>query len=147
MPDLTETLPVRAPVDAVYALVADLPRMNEWSPECTRVTWTSAGTRFVGHNRAGFVRWFTFGKVVAAEPGRRFAFEITFGPIPISLWDYEFTATAGGCEVTESWTDHRPRLLKRLFRPLFGDRIPRNVHGIHTTLTRLKATAETDQAD
>jgi hypothetical protein len=148
MPDLTETISVDAPVEALYLLVSDLPRMGEWSPECTRVTWSSAagpeaGARFVGHNRVGAVRWFTFGRVVAAEPGRRFAFTIHFGPVPISLWDYRFEPTGTGCAVTESWTDHRPSALKLLFRPIFGNRTPRNAQGIHTTLARLKSTAET----
>ena len=63
-------------------------------------------------------------------------------PIPISRWDYRFTPTGTGCEVSESWTDHRPAALKLLFRPLFGDRAPRNVHGIRTTLARLQSAAE-----
>jgi hypothetical protein len=100
------------------------------------------GARFVGHNRIGAVRWFTSGRVVDADPGRRFAFSIHFGPIPISLWAYDFTPTATGCEVTEAWTDNRPATLRLLFRPVFGNRTPRNAHGIHTTLTRLKSTAE-----
>lgn len=142
MPDLTESISVAASAATLYSLVSDLPRMGEWSPECTRVTWTVAGERFIGHNRVGVVRWFTFGRVVAAEPGRRFAFTIHFGPIPISLWDYQFTRAGTGCEVTESWTDHRPRVLRAIFRPVFGNRTPRNADGIHTTLTRLKSTAE-----
>ncbi|MER7244975.1 SRPBCC family protein [Kribbella sp. NPDC000426] len=142
MPDLTESISVAATPESLYSLVSDLPRMREWSPECTRVTWTVDGERFIGHNRLGVVRWFTFGRVVAAEPGRRFAFSIHFGPIPISLWDYSFTPADGGCEVTESWTDHRPSLLRALFRPFFGNRTPRNADGIHVTLTRLKSTAE-----
>lgn len=73
---------VRAAPEVVYDLVADLPRMGEWSPECTAVEWTSvaapgesgpvadagagpadagpalsglpvAGATFVGHNRTG----------------------------------------------------------------------------------------------
>ncbi|MFI5693431.1 SRPBCC family protein [Kribbella sp. NPDC051586] len=142
MPDLTESVSVAASPATLYSLVSDLPRMREWSPECTRVTWSVVGERFVGHNRAGVVRWFTFGRVVAAEPGRRFAFSIHFGPIPISLWEYDFTPIGTGCSVTESWTDRRPRVLKGLFRPVFGDRAPRNADGIHTTLIRLKSTAE-----
>ncbi|MEP7191775.1 MAG: SRPBCC family protein, partial [Actinomycetota bacterium] len=39
MVDLRESLTVAAPADLVYGLVADLPRMGEWSPECERVTW------------------------------------------------------------------------------------------------------------
>jgi hypothetical protein len=160
MPDLTESITVCSTADALYRLVSDLPRMGEWSPECTKVTWSSGGSaagsarslgpvvgaRFVGHNRVGFVRWFTFGKVLTADPGHRFTFDITFGPIPISRWDYEFEPATDGCTVTESWTDHRPSTLKLLFRPLFGNRTPRNVHGIHTTLTRLKSAAEAPPA-
>ena len=148
MPDLSESVTVSAPAQAVYDLVSDLPRMGEWSPECTRVTWSSrtpgpaTGARFVGHNRVGAVRWFTFGRVVDAVPGQIFAFEIRFGPIPISLWSYTFKTVGSGCEVTESWTDHRPTVLRLLFRPLFGDRTRRNVDGIHTTLRRLKSAAE-----
>ena len=146
MPDLTESIAVSASPAVVYGLVSNLPRMPDWSPECTRVTWSTSaravGARFVGHNRAGMVRWFTFGRVVAAKPGRRFAFTIHFGPIPISLWSYDFSPTETGCEVTESWTDRRPAALRALFRPIFGNRTPRNAHGIHITLTRLKATAE-----
>ena len=122
MPDLTESITVRSTADTLYRLVSDLPRMPEWSPECTRVRWSRSegpvvSARFVGHNRAGLVRWFTFGRVVTADPGRRFTFDITFGPIPISRWDYSFTATGDGCTVTESWTDHRPRILKRSSAP------------------------------
>lgn len=147
MADVTESIAVEASAGELYALVSDLPRMSEWSPECTRVTWSSdarpvVGARFVGHNRAGAVRWFTFGRVVAADPGRRFEFDITFGPIPISLWTYDFTPTGTGCEVTESWTDRRPPVLRALFRPIFGNRVPRNVEGIHTTLRELKSAAE-----
>ncbi|HEY3509183.1 MAG TPA: SRPBCC family protein [Kribbella sp.] len=146
MPDLTESIAVQSSADTLYRLVTDLPRMGEWSPECTRVVWRGAGpsvgARFVGYNRAGFVRWFTFGKVVTADPARRFTFDISFGPIPISRWDYVFSGTADGCTVTESWTDQRPAVLKTLFRPVFGDRTPRNAEGIHTTLRRLKSAAE-----
>jgi hypothetical protein len=157
MPDLTESITVKASPAALYALVSDLPRMSEWSPECTRVTWSSGprsgrgpasgsgpavGARFIGHNQVGAIRWFTFGRVVVAEPARRFAFSIHFGPVPVALWSYEFTPTEDGGEVTETWTDHRPRALRHLFRPLYGDRTLRNVDGIHTTLVRLKGTAE-----
>ena len=72
MADVRESLAVAAPADAVYDLVADLPRMGEWSPECERVTWrggaTSAvsGAHFLGYNRAGLIRWMTQGEVVTA---------------------------------------------------------------------------------
>ncbi len=149
MPDLSESITVSAPALSVYGLVSDLPRMAEWSPECTRVTWSSrtpgpaAGARFVGHNRVGAVRWFTFGRVVDAVPGERFSFVVTFGPIPISQWSYDFKTVELGCEVTESWTDHRPAAFRAMFRPFFGDRVRANDRGIRITLERLKTAAET----
>jgi Polyketide cyclase / dehydrase and lipid transport len=149
MPDLSESITVSAPALSVYGLVSDLPRMGEWSPECTRVTWSArtpgpaTGARFVGHNRAGAVRWFTFGRVVDAVPGERFSFVVTFGPIPISQWSYDFRTLESGCEVTESWTDHRPAAFRAMFRPFFGDRVRANDRGIRITLERLKTAAET----
>ena len=68
----------------LYDLVADLPRMGEWSLECTRVDWADgpapveAGSRFVGHNRGGpfqLFRWSRQGRVLTADRGREFAGE------------------------------------------------------------------------
>ena len=70
-----EALPER-----VYEMVADLPRMGEWSPECQRVEWLegsngpSVGARFIGHNRGGpggLLKWSRRGRVLTAEPGQR----------------------------------------------------------------------------
>ena len=50
---------IDAPPERIYDLVADLPRMGEWSPECQRVEWADGatdrrtGATFVGHNRGG----------------------------------------------------------------------------------------------
>jgi hypothetical protein len=38
MPDFTESITIEATPDRLYALVSDLPRIGDWSPECTRVT-------------------------------------------------------------------------------------------------------------
>jgi len=35
--DVSVTTHVDAPAEVVYDLVADLPRMGRWSPECTSV--------------------------------------------------------------------------------------------------------------
>lgn len=149
MPDLSESIQVTASPAAVYALITDLPRMREWSPECTGVTWRGrapydvVGTRFIGHNRAGAIRWISQGVITESVPASRFTFHIYGGPIPVADWSYELTPTPdGGCTVTETWTDRRPRALRRVFAAIYGDRAPRNEHGIHTTLTNLKATAE-----
>lgn len=148
MPDLTETIVVAAPASVLYDLVSDLPRMGEWSPECTGVTWNSGtpgpavGARFVGRNRSGVARWMTQGRVLEADPGRRFTFEIFFGQLQVALWSYQFTVTDGNCQVTESWTDRRPRALRFAMNKVFGDRAKINERGMRTTLERLKAAAE-----
>jgi uncharacterized protein YndB with AHSA1/START domain len=151
MADLRESLIVDAPADLVYDLVADLPRMGQWSPECERVTWrggaTSAaeGARFVGHNKAGSVRWVTQGEVTVVEPGRRLAFEITFGPLKIARWEYLLIpddSDASTCTVVEEWTDRRPVWYRAPADLAFGSRVKTNHRGMVQTLTNLKGAAE-----
>ena len=151
MADLRESLVVAATADAVYDLVADLPRMGEWSPECERVTWrggaTSAvkGAQFLGHNRAGSIRWMTQGEVVTAEIGRHLAFEITFGPMKIARWEYFIVpddADPSTCTVVEEWTDRRPGWYRAAADKAFGPRAKVNRRGMVKTLANLKAAAE-----
>jgi uncharacterized protein YndB with AHSA1/START domain len=151
MADLHESLTVSAPADLVYGLVADLPRMGEWSPECERVTWrgdasrAAEGAQFVGHNKAGAVRWMTQGEVVIAEPGRRLAFEITFGPLKIARWEYLIVPDANDvstCTVVEEWTDRRPGLYRAPADLAFGSRMKTNQRGMVETLANLKHAAE-----
>jgi hypothetical protein len=58
-----ESLDVNAPAAVVYALVADLPAMGQWSPECFAVEWRggasepAVGSKFKGHNRIGRRKW------------------------------------------------------------------------------------------
>jgi hypothetical protein len=151
MADLRESLSVAAPADLVYDLVADLPRMGEWSPECVRVTWrggaseAAAGARFFGHNRIGAVRWMTEGEVVIAERGRHLAFEITFGPMRVARWEYVIESDVTSpltCTVTEEWNDRRPRLYRAAADQLFGARSEVNRRGMVQTLAKLKVAAE-----
>jgi uncharacterized protein YndB with AHSA1/START domain len=151
MADLRKSLSMAAPADLVYDLVADLPRMGEWSPECERVTWkggatsAAAGARFVGHNRAGSVRWFTQGEVVTADRGRRLAFEISFGPMKIARWEYVIDsddADPSTCTVVEEWTDRRPGWYAVTADRVFGSRTKSNHHGMVKTLANLKLAAE-----
>jgi Polyketide cyclase / dehydrase and lipid transport len=148
MAHLTDSIEVAAEPEAVYALVSDLPRMGSWSPECTGITWRGdvrvpvVGARFVGHNRRGRVRWATFGEVVAAEPGRVFAFEVTLGPARVARWEYLFDATGTGCTVTERWTDRRAAPVRMLLDRAMGSRERANIRGMRATLEALKVEAE-----
>jgi uncharacterized protein YndB with AHSA1/START domain len=143
---------VDAPPETVYALVSDLPRMGEWSPECRRCEWRGGasgavvGARFKGHNRIGWRRWSTKGEVVAAEPGRELAWDVrsVFG-LPVARWRYVLQPeAAGGTEVTETMEDHRGRTIKVLGTLVSGvrDRSAHNTEGMKATLARIKAEAE-----
>lgn len=148
MPQLSESIRVDAPAGVVYALVSDLPRMGEWSPECTAVSWrgdsarAAVGARFTGRNRDGWKRWSTTGRVVRAEPGRAFAFDTSMGPVPMARWAYLIEPEGSGCIVTEEWTDRRPAGLRSLLDLAFGVRRELNRANITMTLANLKAAAE-----
>jgi hypothetical protein len=104
---------IAAPAEKVWGLVADLPRMGEWSPENQGGKWVKGstgpalGSVFKGSNKNGLRRWSTTVTVVACEPGKVFEFAVTSGPLAVATWRYEFEDTDEGCRVTESWKDQR----------------------------------------
>jgi len=104
---------IRAEASKLYALVSDLPRMGEWSPESTGGQWVNGaegpvvGARFNGSNRKGWAKWNTDVLVTVADPGHRFSFDVNRGPLKISNWDYRFEQAGGNTLVVETWTDRR----------------------------------------
>ncbi|MHC0433249.1 SRPBCC family protein [Streptomyces sp. O3] len=85
--ELRAEVRISALPEDVYAVVSDLPRSSEWSPECVGGEWISGepsqvGSVFRGENLrsedvvawAPLVRgtWYTDARIVAAEPGRTF---------------------------------------------------------------------------
>ena len=149
-PDVSVTARIAAPAEQLYALVADIERMGEWSPENTGGRWLggatgpAVGARFSGSNRRGWRRWSTTCTVTDADPGRKFSFDVAFGVIPISRWTYEFEAQGDVTVVTESWTDRRPGPFALLAAPVTGVSDIRAHHqqNIRTTLDNLAAAAE-----
>ncbi|GAA1739863.1 SRPBCC family protein [Luedemannella helvata] len=114
--DVSVQTEVSAPPDRVYAVISDLGRSGEWSPECVGGSWTTGepgtvGAVFRGENRravevvawAPVVRgtWFTESEVVAAEPGRTFAWSMRTraGVRQDSVWAYDIAAAPGGGSV------------------------------------------------
>ena len=108
-------LVVPAAPDAVYAVVSDVTRIGERSPECHTARWlpgAPAGTRgavFRGSNRAGWAaRWSRRCEVVAAEPGRVFAFRTRPEVLDVTrrdstTWRYDLEPMDGGTRVTHSY--------------------------------------------
>ncbi|GAA0592966.1 SRPBCC family protein [Streptomyces crystallinus] len=150
---LEESIVVDAAPEAVYRLVAHLPDMGRWSPECRRVwvprTPVRAGTRFIGLNRRGPFVWFTTGRVSAARVGEEFTFDVGIFGLPIARWGYRFAAEGSGTRVTETWEDRRTgpgaRLTNVLGTVFAGTnperRIAVNRHGMRTTLARIAQAA------
>jgi uncharacterized protein YndB with AHSA1/START domain len=148
--EVAESITVGAQPAEVYACVSDVRRMTRWSPECFAV-WVRSGRagapqRFVGFNRRGPFVWFTTCRVVAAEPGEQFAFEVTTFGMPVSRWSYRLAAVPGGTEVIECWQDQRSRgarVVGRVFTGRVANARPEaNRVGMRTTLTRLKRDLE-----
>lgn len=152
---LQESVVVDAAPDVVYRMVAHLPDMGRWSPECRRV-WVPrppvrTGTRFVGFNRRGPFAWFTTGRVAAARVGEEFTFDVGVFGLPIARWGYHFTTEGTGTRVTETWEDLRTgrgARLADLLGTVFAGTTPErrlavNRHGMRTTLARIARAAAT----
>ena len=149
LPEVKVEERIAAPPDALYALVSDITRTGEWSPENIGGRWLGAatgavvGARFRGSNRRGFRRWSTTCTVAAADPGRRFAFDVAFVGIPVARWSYGFVPDGGETLVTETWTDRRPRWFAAGARPFMGipDMRAHNERNMRTTLANLREVA------
>jgi uncharacterized protein YndB with AHSA1/START domain len=145
---------IAASPSTVWALISDLPRMGEWSPENEGAEWLrgargpAVGATFKGSNRLGSKTWTTHGRIMTADPERALAFQVTALGMKVAEWRYELAATEQGCTVTEAFTDARGPILKALGRLATGvkDRGPHNRATMQATLERLKATAESPGA-
>ena len=131
---VSDSIVVAVDPKVAYLEVSDIRQMGRWSPENRGGTVKGdfdqayVGMRFVGDNKRGPVRWQTECVVTAAEPGRRFAFDVErygFGrfmvPVRIATWAYDFEPVDGGTRVTETWTDGRtgwPDFTTRIFDPI-----------------------------
>lgn len=140
---------IAASPETVYALVSDLKRMGEWSPEATGGEWVggpgpAVGVKFKGTNANGGKSWKTMVKITEASAPSRFAFANALGPIVAAEWIYEITPVADGCELTESWVDRRGPVIGFVGKHLTGveDRIAHTRSMIEATLAGIKATAE-----
>lgn len=147
----SRSVDLNADPDVVWALISDLPRMGRLSPENTgghwlgKATGPAVGARFRGSNRQGWRWWTTVAVVTECVPGRRFAFDVTSTVFPIATWAYDVQPlAAGGCRVTESWTDRRGRTITVLGSLHTGvkDRSSYAASSIEQTLERLRAHAE-----
>lgn len=146
---VSRSITVAAPAQRVWELVSDLPRMGEYSPEAAGGRWVrgagpAPGAVFRGRNGRGLRRWSTRSRVLRAEPGQVFVFEVRAVGMVGAEWAYEIEPDAAGCRLTETWTDRRRRPLVALGRLVTGvaDRRTFTAQSIEQTLERVKQRAE-----
>ena len=124
---------VAASPERVYATVSDVTRTGEWSPECRECWWDAGdgprvGARFTGRNVTPERTWETRCEVVAAEPGRAFAWSVSEGNV---IWGYELRAVDGGTELTETW-EFTPKG-QEFFARKYGAEAPARIADRHRT--------------
>ena len=154
--EVRESVEIAAHPDDVYALVSDVAAIGRFSPEASGARVRSrggepyVGMRFTGRNRGRlpWQRWSTLCTVTAADPGRRFGFDVAYLGLPIAHWEYALEPVPGGTRVTETWSDRRSGPVG--FLAVHGgalltgvrDRAAHNRASIRVTLERLKAELE-----
>ena len=143
------TREIAASPERVWAMVTDLPRMGEWSPENQGGVWTggaagpAVGARFKGKNRNGRRSWSTSVKVTVCDSPRTFSFALMALGKNWCDWVYDIEPTATGCAVTHSWVDHRGKFAGVIGGVISGvpDRATHNRGNMEVTLENLARAA------
>jgi uncharacterized protein YndB with AHSA1/START domain len=137
----------------VYALVADVTRTPEFSPEIIECTWlggateAAAGARFKARNKMPNRPAFSNKPIVlTVDPGREFAFSRTEPFGGTVEWRYRFEPDGDGTLVTESYEVTKPvsRFGWFIIGGLFArkDRRTDLRRGMEQTLERMRAVVE-----
>src|SRR5207248_88003 len=106
------TVHVDTSPDEVWAIVSDITKMGEYSPEVVEAEWLDGatgpalGARYRGHVKRNenwpFLYW-TKCKITECVPGKVFEFAVVMRDRPVNTWRYEFRATDdGGTDGSES---------------------------------------------
>ena len=136
--------------DVVWAAIADITRMGEFSPECTAGRWKgdatgpAVGAEFEGDNVAKIAgrtvkAWTTTSKVTACEPGALFEFSAE----GYTTWRYTFAAEGAGTRVTETFSYEAKGFQGFVYEKILM-RTKMMTKGMQRTLARLKAALEAE---
>jgi hypothetical protein len=130
---------VATPPAVVLALITDITRIGDWSPECYRAEWLAdaaagrspdasrprPGDRFRGWNQRDRLHWSTVCEVRRADAAH-FAFGVVEGAVGRRTeWAYDIQPASGGCLVTEVCRPLRirPTPAQWVFRRLVVERL------------------------
>jgi uncharacterized protein YndB with AHSA1/START domain len=103
-PDLMDSVHIAASPERVWALVSDVRRMSDWSPQVdstrlrTGFDRVALGTQFTNRNSDGDLVWTTHAEVVRLEPGRQIAFRIEENWV---IWSFTITPAPAGAQLVQ----------------------------------------------
>lgn len=149
---LEATIDISASPQQVWAVVADLKRMGEFSPQCRRMTVlggpVGVGTKTVNINRKGLLVWPSTAKVLTFEPGRELRFRVNENR---TIWSFVLEPIDGGTRIVQrreapTGTSKISKILINLAMggaDSFDDDM---VVGMNATLAKLKNAVETAHA-
>ncbi|HYF73118.1 MAG TPA: SRPBCC family protein [Nocardioides sp.] len=144
------SLHMDAPPEKVWALVSDVTRIGEFSPETFEARWTrgstgpAVGAHFKGHVRRNGVgpTYWTPCQVTRCEPNRLFEFRVGTEEVAVNNWGYRLEPDGTGTRVTEYFR-LEPKFYLRAYWLLLGKLRGRtNEKGMRTTLERMKKVVE-----
>jgi hypothetical protein len=122
VPALHEQIEIAASPAAVWALVADVTRMHEWSPQVTSTRLSDpaaafgVGSRFTNRNVHGELTWTTHAEITRYDEGRALAFRVEENYV---TWSFELVPAGedGGRTVLHQRRD-APEGISELSREL-----------------------------
>ena len=103
-PDLVDSVHIAASPERVWALVSDVRRMCDWSPQVDSTRLRSGfdsvglGAQFTNRNSDGGLVWTTHAEVVRFEPAREIAFRIEENWV---TWAFVITPDQAGVELVQ----------------------------------------------
>lgn len=101
---LEDSIEIDAPLNRVWALVSDVRRYSEWSPQVrsTRLRGgreeVALGVQFTNINREGDLEWKTTAEIVRFLPEREVAFRVEENWV---VWAFSLEPTPNGSRLTQ----------------------------------------------
>jgi uncharacterized protein YndB with AHSA1/START domain len=144
------SLRMDAAPEQVWALVSDVTRIGEFSPETFEARWTrgstgpEVGASFKGHvkrNGVGPTYWSPC-QVTRCVPNEVFEFAVGTDDTTLTNWGYRLEPDGAGTKVTEYYR-LEPKPYMRVYWALLGHLRGRtNERGMRRTLERMKKVVE-----
>ncbi len=152
-PLLEDRIDIAAPPATVWALISDVRRMPEWSPQVTSTRLRAGfercevGTEFTNRNHEGELEWTTHGEITQYDEDRVIAFRIAENWV---VWSFSLEPApdgTGGTLLTQrrETPDGLSDLSQEWTEAFLGGQGPFTATmraGMRQTLERIKAAAE-----